>query len=95
MDANEMGMWRDAALIVLTIEAVVLGLLPAVAICWGLRGMHRLRRWMRPILFGTRLHVWRIQRETKRVTSAMAAPFVWLQSTVVGVQRAVQMLGWR
>ena len=95
MDANEVAMWRDAALTLLAIQAIVLSLLPAVAIYWGLRGMHRLVRWIRPVLFETRLHVWRIQREMRRGINAVVAPFVWLQSAVAGVQRALQILGWR
>ena len=95
MDANQIAMWRDAALTLLAVQAIVLGLLPAVALYWSLRRMRRLRQWIRPVLFETRLHVWRIQYQMRRVLNAMAAPFLWLQSAVAGLQRALQMLGWR
>jgi hypothetical protein len=95
MDVNAIAMWRDAALTLLAIEAIVLGLLPAAALCWGLRRVRRLLQWIRPVLFETRLHVWRIQYQTRRVLNALAAPFLWLQNAVAGLQRALQMLGWR
>jgi len=95
MDAIRLATWRDAALIVLILQAVVLGLLPAVAFFWCLRGIRRLRQWMRPVLFQTRLYVWRVQHQARRGMNAAAAPFVWLQSAAVGVQQALHMLGWR
>jgi hypothetical protein len=95
MNAIQLAMWRDAALILLAAQAMVLGLLLAVGLYWSLRGIRRLRKWIRPVLFETRLYVWRIQYETRRVLNAMAAPFVWVQSAAAGLQRALHMLGWR
>jgi hypothetical protein len=95
MNAIRLALWRDAALILLAAQAMVLGLLLAAGLYWSLRGIQRLRQWVRPVLFETRLHVWRIQYKTRRVLNAMAAPFVWVQSAAAGLQRALQMLGWR
>jgi hypothetical protein len=95
MDGVQLARWRDAALILLAAQALVLGLLVAAGVYWSLRGVQRLRQWIRPVLFETRLHVWRIRHETGRVIRAVAAAFVWVQSAVVGLQRALQMLGWR
>jgi hypothetical protein len=95
MNAIQLAMWRDAAVILLAIQAIVLGLLPAVALYWSVRGMRRFQRWVRPVLFQTRLYIWRAEHEARRVVNAVAAPFVWVRSTVVGVQRALHILGWR
>jgi hypothetical protein len=95
MNAIRLALWRDAALILLAAQAMVLGLLLAAGIYWSLRGIQRLRQWVRPVLFETRLHVWRIQYEAERVIQAVAAPFVWVQSAAAGLQRALHMLGWR
>jgi len=95
MDATRLAMWRDAALILLALPAFVLGLLPAAALYWCVRGTGRFLRWVRPVLFQTRLYVWRAQREVRRGMNVVAAPFVWVQSAAAGVQRALRMLGWR
>jgi len=95
MDANRIAMWRDAALTLLAVQVIVPGLLLAVAGYWGLRGIGRLRRWLQPVLFETRLRVWKAQHGTRQVMNATVAPFVWLRSAAAGLQRALQMLGWR
>jgi hypothetical protein len=95
MNAIQLAMWRDAALILLAAQVMVLALPLGAALCWSLRGIQRLSQWIRPVLFEARLHVWRIQHGAERVIWAVAAPFVWAQSAVAGLQRALQMLGWR
>jgi len=95
MDAARLAMWRDAALILLAGQVIVLALVPAVALYWSLRGIRRLRQWIRPVLFQSRLYIWRFQHGAQRGLSAVAAPFVWLQSSAEGLQRALHMLGWR
>ena len=95
MDTARLAIWRDAALILLIVQAIVLGVLPAIAFYWGLRGTRRLQQWLRPVLFQTRLYVWKAQHGAQRGTDAVAAPFVWVQSAAAGVQRALHMLRWR
>jgi hypothetical protein len=95
MDAAVLAIWRDAALILLAAQAMVLALLPAIAFYWGLRGIRRLQQWIRPVLFQTRLYVWRAQHEAQRGMDAVATPFVWVQSAAEGLQQALHMLGWR
>jgi hypothetical protein len=95
MNAIRLAPWRDAALILLAVQAMVLALPLAAGLYWGLRGVRRLREWLRPKLFETRLHVWRIQHGAERVIQAVAATFVWVQSAAAGLRRALQMLGWR
>ncbi len=95
MNPVRLATWRDAALILLVAQGIVLGLLPALAFYWGLRGIRRLRQWIRPVLFQTRLYVWKGQHQAQRGLSAVATPFVLVQSAVEGLQQALHMLGWR
>lgn len=95
MDVIKLSAWRDAAVILLTLEAIVLALLPGLLLyrSWpALRQLHmRLPTW----LFRTRLMVWRIQRLTQRAMYTAAAPFVWIRSTAEGIRQALKHLGWR
>jgi hypothetical protein len=95
MSAMQVATWRDAALILLATQAMVMGLLLAAGLYWSLRGVQRLRQWIRPVLFETRLRVRGVQRQAEPVIRAVAAPFVWMQSAVAGLERALEMLGWR
>jgi hypothetical protein len=95
MSAMQLATWRDVALILLAAQAMVMGLLLAAGLYWGLRGVQRLRQWIRPVLFETRLRVWGVQRQAEPVIRAVAMPFVWMQSAVAGLERALEMLGWR
>ena len=95
MDVIRIAMWRDAALALLAIQAIALGMLPAVALYWSLRRVRQLRQWIRPVLFETRLRVWSIQFQIRRMLTATTAPFLWLQGAAAGLRRALQMLGWR
>jgi len=95
MDVAKLAMWRDAALILLAVEAIALGLLLAAALYWSLCGLGRLIERIRPVLFRARLYAWRTRELTGRATSIVAAPFIWLQSTVQGLLRMLDTLGWR
>jgi hypothetical protein len=88
-------MWRDAAVILLAIETMLLGLLSAMAVYWSLQAVGRLLKWIRPVLFEARMYAWRIREGTGRIMNALAAPFIWLQSTMVGLRRALERLGWK
>jgi hypothetical protein len=95
MNAMRVATWRDVALILLAAQAIVLGLLSAAGLYYGLRGVQRLRQWIRPILFEARVSVWKVQQQAVRVIRAVAAPFVWMQSVGAGLHRVLEMLGWR
>nr|MBC7244199.1 hypothetical protein [Chloroflexota bacterium] len=95
MDATRLTLWRDAALILLTLEAIALVLLPGVALYRILPAVRQLSMQARTWLFKGRLTVWKIQRVTQRVMGTVAAPFIWWRSTTEGINRAFKHLGWR
>jgi hypothetical protein len=95
MEIERLAMWRDAALILLALEAFVLGLLPAAVLYWSLRGLGRLLERIRPVLFQARMVTWRTRDLTRQAMSALAAPFIWLQSALEGLLRVLDILGWR
>jgi hypothetical protein len=95
MDVAGLAMWRDAALILLALEAALVGLLLAAALYRILRALGRLQERIRPLSFQTRMLAWRIREWTGRAMSSAAAPFIWLQSSVHGLLRVLDALGWR
>jgi len=95
MDVAELAAWRDAALILLVVEAFALGLLAAAALYRSLRALRRWTERMRPVLFQARMYAWRTREWTKRAASVVAVPFIWLQSTAHGLLRALDILGRR
>jgi hypothetical protein len=95
MEVERLAMWRDAALILLALEAFVLGLLLAATLYRSLRGLGRLLDRIRPVLFQARLVTWRTRELSGQAMSALAAPFIWLQSTLEGLLRVLDILDWR
>ncbi len=87
--------WRDAALVLLSLEAFLAGLLPAAALYFGLRGVREFQEWLTPQLLQVRLYVWRIRGLTLRVATAIAGPFVWLHSFTAGWHRGLDILAGR
>lgn len=87
--------WRDAALILLSVEA----LLPGAAVGWllyqTLRGLALLGKKLQPWLFQARLATWQGCQRVNRAMRAVAAPLVRLHSVAAGLGRALQVLGWR
>jgi hypothetical protein len=95
MDVTTLVRWRDAALIVLVVQAVALGIFAAAGLYRGLRALAPLEGRVRPILFDTRMAMWRVQRVTQRAMRALAGACVWLQSAAQGLHRVLDHLGWR
>jgi hypothetical protein len=95
MEVERLAMCRDAALILLALEAFGLGLLLAATLYQSLRGLGRLLERIRPVLFQARMVTWRTQELTSQAMSARAAPFIGLQSALEGLLRVLDVLGWR
>jgi len=91
----DLARWRDVALILLALEALLLGLLLAAATYLGLRGVLRLQERARPVLSKGRIYARQIREITRRIMSVVTAPFVWLQSTIAGLRRTLATLGRR
>lgn len=95
MDTTKLTLWRDAALTLLTLEAIILILLPGFVLYRILPAVRQLSIRARTWLFQGRLTIWKIQRVTQRMMDTVAAPCIWLRSTVEGINRALEYLGWR
>jgi CBS domain containing-hemolysin-like protein len=92
IDTIRLAGWRDAAVALLSVQALLLGLLPLAALYWAVRGVTRLQRWLRPALFQCRMVLWRYTRLVRQGTERVAASFVWLHSASAGLQRFASRL---
>ncbi|KPL23298.1 MAG: hypothetical protein AMJ93_05055 [Anaerolineae bacterium SM23_84] len=95
MCTEELATWRDVSLVLLAAEALLTGLPVALILGASLRRLSRLMVGMRTVLFQARMYVWRTGEVTRRAMGMVAAPFIQLQSTVHGLCRALDILGWR
>lgn len=87
--------WRDAALILLSLEALLGGAAVALMLYLSLQGLMQLWQQVRPWLFQARLVTWKVCDRINQVMRAVAEPFLWLNSVAAGFRRALQVLGWR
>jgi len=84
--------WRDAAMILLCIEAFVGTAAVGVALYAGLRGLAELVLRLRPWLFQARLTTWQVCERINGVMRSVARPFVRLHSVAAGLGRARRAL---
>lgn len=73
MDLTTLAAWRDAALILLAIEAIVIMLIPGVLFFFSVRAMIALRRVIRQPLKNAQVWAMRMQRGTTRTMDSIAA----------------------
>jgi hypothetical protein len=66
-------LWRDAALILLIIEAFILALIPGIILFFAQKYLRVFRRWLKLPLLQTQLWALRIQQSVQRGTEAIAA----------------------
>lgn len=71
------------------------GLAVALILGASLRRLSQLMATMHTVFFQARMYAWRIGEVTRRAMGIVAAPFIWLQSTVHALCRAPDILGWR
>lgn len=85
MDPLFLAPWRDLALILLVLEAMVIVAVPGVALYFAVRGIRALKRVIRkPLTLG---QVWalRIQQGTTRATDAIAGVPIRINSSATRV----------
>jgi hypothetical protein len=73
MDYTVLAPWRDAAIILLAIEAMVIMLVPGVIVFFALRGARALTRMVRQPLVNAQLWALRIERGTTRTMDSVAS----------------------
>lgn len=95
MHTVELATWRDVSLVLLAVQVLLTGLPVALILDASLRRLSQVKATMHSVFFQARMYAWRIGEVTRRAMGIVAAPFIWLQSTVHGLCRAPDILGWR
>lgn len=83
---------RDIALIILCLEAIVLGLIPLALAYLAVRGMRRLLPAARGWLSTLQLWVWEGQHWVTVAMHWLLAPILFLSGLRAGVQRGVAVM---
>jgi len=84
--------WRDAAVILLSLEAFILALLLGAAVYLAWRRLRQLQAWLVPYQLLARTYTRRFREGTVRVMRAVRAPFIGLHSLLAGLRRALRIL---
>jgi hypothetical protein len=82
--------WRDVALVLLIIEAFIMGLLPLVILYFAIKGMNWLTSKARYYLPLARSYVTRVEEATKRSSEMASAPLIESYVSIAYVRG-----GWR
>jgi len=90
-----LGSWRDAAVILLSLEAFILALLVGAALYLAWRGLRQLQARLAPYLLLARISARRARNVTVRFMGTLGASFVWLRCLGEGLRRAFGILGRR
>lgn len=85
-------MWRNAAVLLLTVEAFLIGLPIALLSYIALRGMGQFEKRIKLLLIIAYERVRRAERITRSVTDAIVAPFIWAPSVAAGVFHVMRTL---
>ncbi len=80
MDISILAPWRDAAIVLLVLEAFVITLVPGVVFFFILKGVRAVKRWLRLPLANAQMWARRIQAGTTRVADAAANVPITLES---------------
>ena len=92
MAENPFGPWRDASLILLAVEAFVLGLVPVGLLYLANRGVRWLVVHARPVFAALHGKSQAVQRFVRTAMHKVAWPFVAWQSAAAGAQHAWRKL---
>ncbi len=71
---------RDIALVFLSLEALVMGIVPLLLLAAAAYGTHRLHRWLGQALRRLTEHIEAIARKVERLSGRIAAPFITARS---------------
>jgi len=92
MTPNSLAPWRDASLILLALEAFILGLLPLAILYLANRGMRWLLRRARPVFAVVRGKADTVEQFVALAMNRAAAPFVTWHSSCAGVRGGLRRL---
>ncbi len=85
-------MWRNVALLLLAVEAFLIGLPIALAFSLALRGMGQFERRIKLFLPVAYERVRRAERITQSVADVIVAPLIWASSVAAGMSYAIRRL---
>jgi hypothetical protein len=82
MDYTVLAPWRDAAIVLLALEAMVIMVVPGFVVYFALKGVRALKRGIRQPLVNAQLWALRIQRGTTRTMDTVASVPITIASRV-------------
>lgn len=85
-------MWRNMALLLLAIEAFLIGLPVGLAFFLAIRGLGQLEARIKLFLPTAHERVRRVEMVTHSVAEAIVAPLIWVSSVVAGVFHVIRRL---
>jgi len=92
MNDSALAPWRDAALILLCLEAFIVGLLPLAVIYLANRGVRRLVVRARPFFRAVRARTDAVLAFTNRAMDRLASPFIAWHSWLAGAQATARAI---
>jgi len=95
MNVARLAAWRDLAVIVLALQALIVGVLAARVTYRLWHALPLVHQRMRPVLFEARVLICESAGQTERLMHALAKPFVSIQSMAEGVLASLRNLGRR
>ncbi len=92
MAGNPLAPWRDASLILLALQAFILGLLPLGVLYLANQGVRRFLAYAKPAFAVLRGKVYAAEEAVRTAMHKVVWPFVEWQSMAAGVQQAWRRL---
>ena len=91
MHQSTLSAGRDLSLIVLTLEIVVLGLVPGIILYYTTRWLSGFLPEVIPFLRSTTARARTMEQHGKAIMLQIAMPFVLLHSVAAGMKKAISM----
>ncbi|TKJ29633.1 MAG: hypothetical protein CEE40_07790 [Chloroflexi bacterium B3_Chlor] len=95
MTPETLALARDLALVLLIVEAIILGLPLLIIPFYAIRYLRRLKAPIRPNLRKVRRRTAQVEKVTKAAMAIAVQPFLWARATGAGVRRACGYLARR
>ena len=92
MNPNTLTPWRDAALILLCLEAFVLMLIPGAIFFFAQKYLRRFRHWLRLPILRVYVYTLRVQNITLRVSNGIVGMPITMQMLSVRMRTTARRL---
>ena len=91
MESGVLATGRDAALILLLLEWIIISLVPLAALYFVTRSLRRFLPQVPPALRNVAQIANDVRQKTEMVCQKIAAPFVWILSAAQGIRRGLTL----